>query len=104
MKRKNKKLILSLTIMMLSGCSVSMTTTNTTDAHGKVKVTKEFKATKNTQTIKVLGTVAAIILAARLDNGTGIMSAIMGYDISSKQHKLAREKLEWQKKTTSEKI
>jgi hypothetical protein len=90
---------------LLSGCSLSMTTTKVYDKKNNIKITKELKATKNNNAIKILGTVATFFLAYKIDNGTGmILPAILRYDIANKEHALNREKVERQQKMVTKKM
>ncbi|HFC91302.1 MAG TPA: hypothetical protein ENJ51_00670 [Leucothrix mucor] len=97
MKTHNKALALLFIIIVLSGCTVSMKTTNSIDDNGKPKITKELKLVKNTQVMKAIRTISVAILASKLDGGMGtLLPEIMRQDRENK--KLEYEQKEKQKK------
>ncbi len=91
MKINNKILALFISIVMLSGCTVTNTTTNTFDEKGRVKIIKKMKISKNTSVLKGLGVIATAVFMGKAENGVAIATALLGYDINNKTYKLQRE-------------
>ena len=99
MKKINATLSGLLAMMMLSGCSMSMSSTKTQKTNGEVELKKEFKTSRNKNVFKGLATVAGMVITAKLDGGTGVIAgALMTYDIDSKKHALEHEKFLKEKK------
>jgi cob(I)alamin adenosyltransferase len=105
MKTNHKILIIFVSTVMLSGCTVSRTTTNTFDDKGRVKIIKKFKVSKNIPVLKGLGTLAAVLAIGKTENGPSIANALLIHDIQNKTYKLQQERSEERKnKTANEKI
>lgn len=87
----NKVLAFFISIILLSGCTVSNTTTNTFDKKGRAKTITKLKISKNIKVLKGIGTIVATIIMGKSENGILIATALLNHDIANKNYILQRE-------------
>ncbi len=85
---KNKMPVLFICTVILSGCTVSSTTTKTFDDKGRVKTTEKIEVSKNTATLQGLGAISAAIFLGKTETGAALVSPILNHLDKKKARKL----------------